>query len=74
MTTTQIQDSLFNYAEKMQTGPPPQVSPQLQPYTTEIIDSALSSAMKQTFTALSLILLLGFIISIFVPKKKPNPN
>jgi EmrB/QacA subfamily drug resistance transporter len=70
MTTTQIQDSLFNYAEKMQTGPPPQVSPQLQPYTTQIIDSALSSAMKQTFTALSLILLLGFIMSIFIPSKK----
>ncbi|MGZ4857277.1 MAG: MFS transporter [Methanobacteriaceae archaeon] len=70
MTTTQIQDSLFNYAEKMQTGPPPQVSPQLQPYTTEIIDSALSSAMKQTFTVLSLILLLGFIMSIFIPSKK----
>jgi uncharacterized membrane protein YqjE len=70
MTTPQIQDSLFNYAEKMQTGPPPQVSPQLQPYTTQIIDTALSSAMKQTFTALSLILLLGLIISIFLPKRR----
>ena len=74
MTTPQIQDSLFNYIEKMQTGPPPQVSPQLQPYTTQIIDSALSAAMKQTFTVLSLILLLGFIISIFLPKIKPNTN
>ena len=74
MTTQQIQDSLFNYVEKMQTGPPPQVSPQLQQHTTEIIDSTISSAMKQTFTVLSLILLLGFITSIFLPKRKPNPN
>jgi len=70
MTNEQIQANVFNYMEKMQTGTPPQLSPQLQPYTTEIIDSSISSAMKQTFNALALILLLGFITSIFLPSTK----
>ena len=74
MTTEQIQGSIVNYVEKMQTGTPPQVSPQIQPYTTQIIDSSISSAMKQTFTVLSLILILGFITSIFLPSVKKRKN
>lgn len=70
MTTTQIHDSLFNYMEKMQTGSPPQVPAQLSNQYIQIIDTAISSAMKQTFTALALILLLGFILSIFIPSNK----
>jgi len=69
MTTQEIRDSLFEYVEKMQTGPPPQISPQIQPYATEIVDLSISSAMRQTFNVLSLILLLGFILSIFLPRK-----
>jgi EmrB/QacA subfamily drug resistance transporter len=68
-TTEQIQDGLFSYVETMQTETP-QIPPELVPEATQIVDSAISSAMKQTFTALSLILLLGFITSIFLPKKK----
>lgn len=74
MTTQQIQDGLFNYVEKMQTGTPP-IPPELVPQSAQIINSAISSAMKQTFTVLSLIMLLGFITSIFLPSKiKSNPN
>lgn len=65
----QIQNGLFNYAEKMQTGTP-ELPPKLVPYAPQIIDSAISSAMKQTFNALSLILLVGFITSIFIPSGK----
>jgi len=72
MTTKQIQDSLFNYVEKMQTGKPP-IPSELVPQATQIIDSTISSAMKQTFTALSLILILGFITSILLPKTKYQP-
>ena len=68
-TTEQIQDDLFSYVETMQTETP-QIPPELVPEATQVVDSAISSAMKQTFTALSLILLLGFITSIFLPKKK----
>jgi len=71
VSTEQIQSSLFNYVEKMQTGTP-QIPPQLVPYSKQIIDSTISSAMRQTFNALTLILLLGLIISIFIPKKKIN--
>jgi EmrB/QacA subfamily drug resistance transporter len=70
MTTEQLQGNIVNYFEKMQTGTPPQVSPALQPYTVQIIDSSISSTMKQTFRVLSLILLLGFITSIFIPRRK----
>ena len=70
MTTEQVQDSLFNYVEKMQTTPPQNIPPELVPEATKIVDSTISSAMKQTFNALTLILLLGFITSIFLPSKK----
>lgn len=73
MTTQQIQDGLFNYVESMQTETP-QISPQLVPQATQIVDSTISSAMKQTFNVLSLILLLGFIISIFLPSTKKQVN
>ncbi len=59
----------MSYVEKMQTGTPP-IPPELVPYSAQIINSAISSAMKQTFTILSLILLLGFITSIFLPSTK----
>ncbi len=69
MTTSQIQDSLFTYVETMQTQTP-QIPPELIPQATQIVESTISSAMKQTFTALSLILLLGFITSIFLPSNR----
>jgi EmrB/QacA subfamily drug resistance transporter len=69
MTKQQIQDGLFNYVETMQTQPP-QIPSELVPQATQIVESTISSAMKQTFTVLSLILLLGFITSIFLPKRR----
>jgi MFS family permease len=70
MTTEQIQGSLINYVEKMQTSAPENIPPNMVPEVTRIVDSAISSAMKQTFNALTLILLLGFITSIFLPSRK----
>lgn len=67
MSKQQIQDGLFNYVEKMQTGTP-DIPSALVPQATQIIDSTISSAMKQAFTVLSLILFLGFIISVFLPR------
>jgi hypothetical protein len=73
MTTQQVQISLVDYVEKMQTQAPPQIPAELVPQATKIVDTAISSAMKQTFNVLSLILLLGFITSIFLPKARKNP-
>jgi hypothetical protein len=73
MSTEQIQSSLFNYVEKMQTDPN-QIPPQLVPQATQIVDTTISSAMRQTFNVLSLILVLGFITSIFIPKIPKNEN
>jgi EmrB/QacA subfamily drug resistance transporter len=69
MTTEQIHDSLFNYVEKMQTVAP-QIPPELVPQATQIVESTISYSMKQTFNVLTLILILGFITSIFIPKRK----
>ena len=70
MTTDQVQSSLFTYVEKMQTTAPQNIPPSLVPEVTHIVDSTISSAMKQTFNILALILLLGFITSIFLPSRK----
>jgi EmrB/QacA subfamily drug resistance transporter len=69
MTKAQIEGGVFKYVEKMQTGTP-EVPPDLVPYYSEIIDSSISSAMKQAFNVLSLILLLGFVTSIFLPRRR----
>lgn len=70
LTTEQIQNNLFNYVEKMQTVNPQSIPPEDVPEATQIVDSTISSAMKQTFNALTLILLLGFITSILIPSNK----
>jgi EmrB/QacA subfamily drug resistance transporter len=70
MTSEQIQNSLFNYVEKMQTVNPQDIPANLVPEATRIVDSTISSAMKQTFNALTLIILLGLITSIFLPIKR----
>ncbi|OPY27768.1 MAG: hypothetical protein A4E27_00469 [Methanobacterium sp. PtaU1.Bin242] len=69
MTNQEIQDALYEHVEKMQTGTP-DIPPELVPHSTKIINTAIISSMKQAFTVLTLILLLGFIISIFIPKRK----
>jgi EmrB/QacA subfamily drug resistance transporter len=70
MTTSEIQDNIYNYVEKMQTTTPPNIPPNMVPEVTNILDSTISSAMKQTFNVLTLILLLGFITTIFLPSKR----
>lgn len=54
----------------MQTITPQNIPPSLIPEVNQIVDSTISSAMKQTFNALTLILILGFITSIFIPKNR----
>ena len=71
LTKEQIQETLFNHVEKMQTDTP-QIPPELAPYSAEIINSSISSAMKQTFTVLAMILLLGLVTSIFLPSTKKS--
>ena len=70
MTTDQVQSSLVTYVEKMQTTSPQNIPPSLVPEVTHIVDTTISSAMKQTFNVLALILLLGFITSLFLPSRK----
>ena len=74
MTTEQVQSSLVNYVEKMQTTSPQNIPPNLVPEVTQIVDTTISSSMKQTFNVLTLILLLGFITSIFLPSRKKNES
>jgi len=74
MSTDQIHDSLFNYVEKMQTVTPMDIPSDLVPEVTRIVDSTISSAMKQTFIALTIILILGLITSFFLPSKRRRNN
>ncbi|MCE5215232.1 MAG: MFS transporter [Methanobacterium sp.] len=68
MTNEELQNALFEYVEKMQTGDPG-VPMELVPQYSQIIDKAIKSSIRQVFNVLSLILILGFIISIFIPKR-----
>jgi hypothetical protein len=54
----------------MQTVTPEDIPSNLVPEVTRIVNSAISSAMKQTFNALTLILILGLITSFFLPSKR----
>lgn len=69
MSKQQINDGLVNYVEKMQTGTP-DIPPALVPQATQIIDSTISSSMKMAFSVLALILFIGFIVSLFLPKRR----
>jgi EmrB/QacA subfamily drug resistance transporter len=71
MTTEQIDSSVMFYVEKMQTGTL-NVPPNMVPQVNQILDSTISSAMKQTFNILALILLLGFVTSVFLPSRTKN--
>jgi EmrB/QacA subfamily drug resistance transporter len=71
MTTEQIDNSVIIYVEKMQTGTL-DVPPDMISQVNQILDSTISSAMKQTFNILALILLLGLITSIFLPSRSKN--
>jgi predicted MFS family arabinose efflux permease len=68
-TQEQIQQNLYAYAEKMQTSAPPSIPQSLVPEAQRIVDSTISSAMHLTFVSLSLILLLGFVIVLFLPRQ-----
>jgi flagellar biogenesis protein FliO len=53
----------------MQTSTPPSIPQSLVPEAQRIVDSTISSAMHLTFVSLSLILLLGFVIVLFLPRQ-----
>jgi flagellar motor component MotA len=72
MTEEQVKESLVEYVQNMQTSPPPQIPEDQVAEATEIVDSALSSAMKLSFIVLAVIMLLGMIASFFMPKTEPG--
>jgi EmrB/QacA subfamily drug resistance transporter len=67
-TQTQVQQNLYAYAEKMQTSAPPSIPQNLIPEAQRVIDSTISSAMHFTFIWLAIILLLGFVVTLLLPK------
>jgi hypothetical protein len=69
-TQGQIQQNLYAYAQNMQTSAPPSIPQNLIPEAQRIVDITISSAMHLTFVSLSLILLLGFVIVLFLPSVK----
>ena len=67
-TQEQIQQNLYAYTQNMQTSAPPNIPQSLIPEAQRILDSTISSAMHLTFVSLALILLLGFVIALFLPR------
>jgi EmrB/QacA subfamily drug resistance transporter len=72
MTEEQVKTSLVDYVQTMQTSPPPGIPEDQVPEATEMVDSALSSGMKMCFNVLAILMLLGMVISFFMPKTKPE--
>jgi predicted MFS family arabinose efflux permease len=68
-TQAQVQQNLYAYAQNMQTSAPPSIPQNLIPEAQRILDSTISSAMHLTFVSLALILLLGFVIALFLPRQ-----
>jgi len=68
----EIEQSLFDYFQDMQTAPPPGIPARDTTEAEALVDSAISKAMRLTFFVLGMILLLGAVLSIFVPKLKPD--
>jgi EmrB/QacA subfamily drug resistance transporter len=65
-TTEQVRDSLITYAEKMQTTAPPNIPPDLIQEAQRITNTALASATHLVFLTLSVIMLLGFVVTLFI--------
>lgn len=65
-TEKEIEASIISYVDKMHTERP-KIKLKLTGDYREIVNAAVSSAMRQTFRTLSLILMAGFFISLIVP-------
>lgn len=74
MSEEQVQTSLVNYMQSMQTSQPQEIPEDKIPEATELLDSALSSGMETSFIILAILMLLGMAVSVFLPKSEPEPN
>ncbi|MEW6554085.1 MAG: MFS transporter [Actinomycetota bacterium] len=74
MSEEQVQESLVEYVQSMQTSPPPGIPEDKVPEATEVVDSALSSAMEMSFIVLAAVMLLGLAASVFLPKTEPRKD
>ncbi len=70
MTEDQVKTSLVDYVQTMQTSPPEGIPEEQVPEATELVDSALSSGMKMSFNVLAALMLLGMVLSLFMPAVK----
>ncbi|MCG2828557.1 MFS transporter, partial [Methanothermobacter sp. K4] len=68
-TEREIEASIISYVDKMQTERPEIRLKGTGDYR-EIVNASVSSAMRQTFRTLSLILMAGFFISTMVPANR----
>jgi hypothetical protein len=74
MSEEQVQESLVDYFQSMQTSPPQGIPEDKIPEATELLDSALSSGMETAFIVLAILMLLGLFVSFFLPKSQPEKS
>jgi EmrB/QacA subfamily drug resistance transporter len=72
MSEEQVKTSLVDYMQSMQTSQPPGIPQDKIPEATELLNSALSSAMRMAFLILTVLMLMTAVISAFLPKSKPE--
>jgi hypothetical protein len=74
MPREEIEQSLFDYFQGMQTEAPQGLPSGDTPEARQIVDSTISDAMRLAFFVLGMIMLLGAVIALFMPKVGLSPG
>ena len=74
MSEEQVQESLVDYFQSMQTSPPQGIPEDKIPEATELVDTALSSGMETAFIVLAILMLLGLTVSVFLPRTESKTD
>jgi EmrB/QacA subfamily drug resistance transporter len=74
MSEEQIKESLVDYFQSMQTSQPQGIPEENIPEATEIVDSALSTAMETALMVMAVLMLLSAALAIFLPRTEAKTN
>jgi EmrB/QacA subfamily drug resistance transporter len=66
----EIAAQLHQWFEKIKHGEKPDIPNDLKPEMETLVDSAISLSMRKSFDAISVILFIGFVAALFIPKTK----
>ncbi|MBN2168205.1 MAG: MFS transporter, partial [Actinobacteria bacterium] len=73
MSTEEVRKSLMESLQEMQTEKPSGVPVRDVPEATDLLDAAISSGMKLAFNVMAVLMLLGLVTAVFMPRTKSGP-